>query len=214
MKVIIIGAGEQARVVLSILHYSRDIILAGLIDAYDNPSIWGMEIKGLKVLGGIELLPELYKQGITGAIVALGDNKKRGELAMKAKGIGFNLINAIHPSAVIAREVSLGQGLVISPNITINTDAEIMDNAIINTGAIIEHDCQIGENSHIAPGAHLAGGVKVGKNAFVGIGSTIIDDRIIGENSIIGAGAVVINDVPANVTVVGVPAKIIKEKGV
>lgn len=209
MRIVIMGAGEHARVVLSILRYDKEITIEGLIDVCNNSQLWGTEIKGLKVLGGVEILSELYKKGITGTIIAFGDNKTREELTQPVKKIGFTLINAIHPSAMIDNEAVLGDGITICSNVTINTDAVIGNNAIINTGAIIEHDCQIGENSHIASGARLAGGVKVSKNAFVGIGATIIDNITIGENSIVGAGAVVIRHVPDNVTVVGMPAKIL-----
>ncbi len=215
MRVIILGAGEQGKVVLNILTYEQEHQVIGFIDVCDNPQIWKTQVKGIEVLGGLSLLPQLYKNEeaclvAEGAIAAFGDNKKRVELAGLAKKIGYRLINAIAPSAVISRCAQLGEGIVISPNVSINPDAKIGDNVIINTGAIIEHDCVIEDGVHIAPGVHLAGGVKVKKNAFVGIGATVIDDLTIGENSIIGAGAVIIKDVPNNVTVVGVPGKIIK----
>jgi len=210
MRIIILGAGEQGRVVLNILQYDKEIQVLGFIDIYDNPQIWGSQVKGIEVLGGLSLLPELYKKRVDGCIVAIGDNKKRVKIAHEAKKIGYLLSNAIHPSAVISKCALLGEGIVICPNVSINPDANIGNNTIINTGAIIEHDCIIEEGVHIAPGVHLAGGVKIKKNAFVGIGATIIDDLTIGENSIIGAGTVIIKDIPDNVTVVGVPGKIIK----
>ncbi|MEW6607529.1 MAG: acetyltransferase [bacterium] len=212
MRVIILGAGEQGRVVLNILQYNKDVQILCFIDICDNPQIWGTEVKGIKILGGLSLLPELYKNKADGCIVAFGDNKRRIELSDAAKKIGYSLINAIHPSAVISKCAILGEGIVISPNVSINPDVKIGNNAIINTGAIVEHDCIIEDGVHIAPGVHLAGGVKVKKNAFVGIGATVIDDLTIGENSIIGAGTVIIRDVPDNVTVVGIPGRIIRRR--
>jgi sugar O-acyltransferase (sialic acid O-acetyltransferase NeuD family) len=212
MRVLILGAGEQGRVVLNILQYDKEFQIIGFIDVCDNKQIWGTQVKGIEVLGGLSLLPKFYKDKAEACIVAFGDNKRRVELAHQAKKIGFLLINAIHPSAVISKCVTLGEGIVISPNVTINPDANIGNNVIINTGAIIEHDCVIEEGVHIAPGVHLAGGVKVKEKAFVGIGATIIDNLTIGKNSIIGAGAVIIDDVPDDVTVVGVPGKIIKNR--
>jgi len=58
----------------------------------------------------------------------------------------------------------------------------------------------------------LKGGkVIIGKNVWIGANVTILKDVNIGDNSIIGAGAVVTKDIPSNVIVGGVPAKIIKE---
>jgi len=212
MRILILGAGEQGRVVLNILQHDKEIQIVGFIDVCDNSQIWSTQVKGIEVLGGLSLLPKLYKDKAEACIVAFGENKRRVELAHQAKKIGFSIINAIHPSAVISKYVSLGEGIVICPNVSINSDANIHDNVIINTGAIVEHDCIIEEGAHIAPGVHLAGGVKVKKNALVGIGATVIDNLTIGENSIVGAGAVIIRDVPDNVTVVGVPGRIVSRK--
>jgi UDP-perosamine 4-acetyltransferase len=208
--ILILGAGEQARVVLDILREKGEEVF-GLIDICNNPSLWGEEIKGYKILNGMSILPGILKRGIKRAIVAFGDNKKRIEVGKSAKDLGFRLINAISPFAFVSKEVRLGEGIVIGPKVVINTDVEIGDNAIINSGAIIEHDCIIEEGVHIAPGVSLAGGVRVRRCAFVGIGATVIDDLTIGENSIIGAGSVIIKNIPDNVTVVGVPGRIIKE---
>ena len=74
------------------------------------------------------------------------------------------------------------------------------------SSASVDHDCHIGDFAHISPGAHLAGAVTVGRSAHVGMGASVMPGVTIGEESVVGAGAVVIRDVPAGVTVVGVPA--------
>jgi acetyltransferase-like isoleucine patch superfamily enzyme len=43
------------------------------------------------------------------------------------------------------------------------------------------------------------------------MGALVLDHISIGSHSIVGAGAVVTKDVPDNVQVVGVPAKIVKQ---
>ena len=53
----------------------------------------------------------------------------------------------------------------------------------------------------------------IGDNVFIGTNSCIFGNVKIGINVVIAAGAVVVHDVPGNVTVAGIPAKIIKEKG-
>lgn len=56
-----------------------------------------------------------------------------------------------------------------------------------------------------------SGPVVIKKNVWVGEGVAIMPNVTIGENSIVAANAVVTKDVPPNVVVAGVPAKIIKE---
>jgi serine O-acetyltransferase len=53
----------------------------------------------------------------------------------------------------------------------------------------------------------------LGDNVTVCAGAKIIGKVTIGSNAVIGANAVVVKDVPANCTVVGVPAYIIKKDG-
>src|SRR5665647_533822 len=52
--------------------------------------------------------------------------------------------------------------------------------------------------------------IKFGNNVFIGINSIILPGVTIGDNVVIGAGSIVNRDVPDNVVVAGVPAKIIK----
>ncbi len=52
--------------------------------------------------------------------------------------------------------------------------------------------------------------IHIKRNVWIGANATILPGVTIGENSIIAAGAVVSKDVPDNVVVAGVPAKVIK----
>jgi len=52
--------------------------------------------------------------------------------------------------------------------------------------------------------------IVIGDNVWIGSGAIVLAGVTVGENSVIGAGAVVTKDVPANVVVVGNPAKTIK----
>jgi serine O-acetyltransferase len=51
-------------------------------------------------------------------------------------------------------------------------------------------------------------------NVTVSAGAKVIGKLSVGENSIVGANAVVVKNVPANATVVGVPAYIVRKDGV
>ena len=53
--------------------------------------------------------------------------------------------------------------------------------------------------------------VVIGNNVWIGSGAHILSGVTIGDNSIIAAGALVNKDVPSNVIVGGMPAKVIKE---
>jgi serine O-acetyltransferase len=53
----------------------------------------------------------------------------------------------------------------------------------------------------------------IGNNVQILAGAKVIGEVTVGDNSIIGANCVVVKDVPANVTVVGVPARIVRRDG-
>jgi sugar O-acyltransferase (sialic acid O-acetyltransferase NeuD family) len=139
---------------------------------------------------------------------SVGDNGIRRKICeFVESAIGRPAITVIHPSAVIAASVQIGQGVLVSAGALINAFAVIGNGVICNTGAIIEHECRIGEYVHIAPGAVLCGNVSVGNNSFIGANAVIRQGISVGANAIIGAGSVVTRDVPDGAQVIGNPAR-------
>ena len=140
-------------------------------------------------------------------VLGLGNNKLRIETYNLIKGNGFEVLNVIHKSASVTKDVCIGAGNFIGRSVSINPFVEIMDCCIINTGSIIEHECVINDGVHIAPGAVLAGNVTIGKRTFVGANSVIKQGVTIGDDVVIGAGTVVINDVLSGTIIVGNPSR-------
>ncbi len=193
----ILGAGGHAKVVIEIaedLGYN----IKGIYDQNINVN----RILQYPVSNDIESL--LQKKNV---FYAIGGNYNRKLNAQKYNSADFNLI---HPSSVISKSTSLGQGNVVMAGVVINSSVKVQNYCVINTSACIDHDCEIEDYAHISPNAALAGNVKVLEGAQVGVGASIKQNITIGKWSIVGAGAVVINDVPDNVVVVGNPAKVIK----
>lgn len=208
-QVVILGAGGHGRVVLDILMQAGNHRPVAFLD--NNKRLHGRRIDGIPVRGGIDALSTLRAEGVRQAIIAIGDNGVRRDIARIVESANFELINAIHPSARLANNVTLGRGIVIAAGATVCAHAQIGDYAILNTGCIVDHESMIGMATHVCPGVRLAGHVVVESGAFVGIGATVIQNVRIGFESIVGAGAVVIKDVPPLTTVVGVPAREIKD---
>lgn len=203
-KIVVLGNGGHARSVCDILLQMEIYEIVGLI-AVDKT-----EIMGIKVLGDDAQLDKLYQQGISKAFVAIGNNQVRRKLTERLYDIGFEMINAISPKAVISSFAHIGTGVAIMPGAIVNAYADIGDGSIINTNSSVDHDVKIGKFCHIAPGCAVCGTTAIGNGSFIGVGSSLIDSISIGENVMIGAGAAVTTDIRSNCLAVGVPAKVIK----
>ena len=209
MNCIIVGCGGHGRVVLDILLAAGEHHVLGFVDS--NRELLGRRVDGRVVLGDVSMIEQLRgQQEIEAAVVAIGDNGVRRDFADRCEAAGLKLINAIHPSANIAHNVTMGRNVVVAAGALVCAHCQIGDSVILNTGCIIDHETMIGTATHICPGARLAGRVSVESGAFVGIGATVIQNVHIGYEGIVGAGAVVIGDVDPLATVVGVPAREIK----
>lgn len=206
LPVIVIGGGGHARVLMSTLLLCGRIVL-GFVDL--NPA--APPLLGIKCLGS-DAAVLFHAPGdvqLVNGVGSAGSTAKRMELYDRFTREGYRFAAVIHPSAIIAPEAQIEDGVQIMAAAVLQPGSRIGSNAIVNTGAIVDHDCIVGTHAHIGPRAVLSGGVRVETSAHIGTGACIIQGISIGTASLVGAGAVVIKDVPPGVTVVGVPAKTI-----
>ena len=197
-KYVFIGAGGHARVLASVIESNH----AELVAVFD-PNLEKTDLDGVKNEGAYQQ----NKHPNAEIIIAIGDNVIRERISQEIK---HKVGQAIHSAAIVDRLVNLAEGVQIIQGAIVNRGVSIGKHTIVNTNATVDHDCEIGDFVHIAPGATLCGGIKVGKGTLIGANATVLPNCIIGKNVSVGAGAVVTTDLPDNVIVAGVPAKIIK----
>jgi len=214
VKVIGLGAGGHARVVIEILRCDGMYELAGLLDA--NTTLHGSSVLGVPVLGDDGLVPALKRDGIDRFFVgvgSIGGYEPRRYLYDLAREHGMKPVDAVHPQAVISPSAEYRAGVTIMAGAVINACARLGENVIVNTNAVVEHDCVIADHVHIAIGAQVAGAVRIDSGAHIGAGATVIECVHIGERGVVGAGAVVTGDVDPGLTVVGSPARPLERNG-
>ena len=206
-QVFIIGAGGHGRVAYEIIKLNGYQVL-GFIN--DNIELKGQKIDSIPVLGDFAwLLDNINDEKV---FIAIGDNERRAEYFYRLLEHGLELINAVHPTAILSPTAEIqGRNILLAMGSIIGTKAVIKDNVIINTGAILDHEVLIEKHVHISPGVKIAGRCNVGEFTHVGIGATLIQDIDVGRNCIIGAGAVVLKNVPDGWLAAGVPAALKKE---
>lgn len=124
----------------------------------------------------------------------------------------------VHPTAVLAGDVTLGEGVSVWPcavlrgdiaPIVIGDNSNIQDNACVH----VDYNCPalIGRGVTVGHGA-VVHGSKIGDNCLIGMNAVVLESEI-GPNCLIAAGAVVTagKNIPACSLVMGVPAKVVRE---
>ncbi len=203
---IVLGAGDHAKVVIATVEAEAKFTVIGLLD--DDESKHGTTWYGHPVLGGSDQLTRLREQGISKAVVAVGDNVGRAKAAQIAVKAGFGLPTVIHPTAVILKGSVISEGSVLLANAYVGADSHLGAGALLSVGALVAHDCVIGSWCQLCPGAKLGGHVKLGDYSLIGMGASVLPGITVGRQAVVGANAAVIGDVPDFVTAVGVPARV------
>lgn len=205
--IVVIGEGGHSKVVQDIIAAEGLYqVIAVLDDKYDDV----FDHKQV-VIGPISYAEKLIEETNAVFVIAIGNNRVREKIARMLFKAGAVFEKIIHPFSSVSPSARIGAGTVVMAGSVINADAVIGEHVIINSGAVVEHDNQIGDFAHISPGAVLTGNVSVGTGAHIGAGATVIPGKSVGDWSVVGAGTVVIKDILDDVTVIGVPAKVMKK---
>lgn len=129
------------------------------------------------------------------------------ELIGKPVGEAFGLFPPFY--------TDFGKNITVGDHVFINSDCKFQDQGgiFIDDGALIGHGVVLATLNHDLDPAkrqqlHPAP-IHIGKGVWIGANATITQGVTIGDNAVVAAGAVVNKDVPANVIVGGVPAKVI-----
>lgn len=205
-KLIILGAGRFAEEALDLARDTKRFDVVCFVEGIDRERC-GKQISGIPVLW-IDDLADFDKSHVL--LCAVGSPQRRNFIE-KAQNFGLEFTNVIHPTAHMSNTVRLAKGVLVSVGAILAAGCSIGAHVIINRAAVVGHHVTVADYVTISPGANIGGGTRIGEGSYIGMGSIILDHGSIGRNSIVGAGAVVTKDVPDNVQVVGIPARITKQ---
>lgn len=210
-KIVLIGASDHCRYTIDIIEQEKKYQIAGIID---NKYKKGDLFEGYKVLGYLDILPKLQREGITGGIIAIGDNYTRFRMKREISElqIDFQYKNAIHPSVIIGKNTKMGEGCVFMAGVIVNNDCKIGDHCFLATKASLDHDSQMGDFSSLSPGVTTGGRAEIGECSAIGIGAKLFHYVKVGKHSVIGGSSLVNKDVEDFTVAFGIPAKPIKRR--
>jgi sugar O-acyltransferase (sialic acid O-acetyltransferase NeuD family) len=207
--IVIFGTGGFGREVANLIedinmNISTWNMLGWLDGDFENH---GKQVHELPVLGDVSWLasrPDVH------VVVAVGGPALKKRIADSLGESRFATL--IHPDVRIRSRIRIGKGSIICEGTQMTTNIELGCHVIVNLGCTVGHDSIIEDFVTISPGVNISGNVTIGIGTDLGTGSKIIQGINVGSWTVVGAGAVVSRELPANVTAVGVPARIIKER--
>jgi sugar O-acyltransferase (sialic acid O-acetyltransferase NeuD family) len=204
-RLLIYGAGGLGREVMSLLLALPEWSVEGFVD--DSVAPGQVVMHGLVVNGGLEFL-NAYPEPID-VVLGIGDPHSKATLARSIVNPHVRYPVIIHPAAILQNPpaIQCGAGCIITAGCILTTDIILGDHVLLNLNVTVGHDAVLGHYASVMPGVNISGRVKIGTSAYIGSGANLRNNVVIGEGSVVGMGAAVLRDVPAGITVAGVPAK-------
>jgi len=206
LPVLILGTTLFSEEIADLVQETSGLSLAGFVENL-KPEKCRETLLGQRIYWADELAEVSDKHHL---LCGIGTTQRRLYVEqVLTYGLPFATLR--HPTAHISANSRIGPGAILGVNTVLAAHSEVGEHVIVNRAATIGHHTRIGDYVTIGPGANIAGRCDIGSGTYIGMGAIIIDGLRIGSNSVIGAGAVVTRDVPDNVQVVGVPARVVKE---
>lgn len=192
--IVIIGAGGIGREVAWIIEEINEVNptwnILGFVD--ENSEIWGKELNGYKVLGGLDILDKLESNAEV--IVAIANCGVKKDIVARLNN-KFNFATIIYPNVKISKYIEIGQGSIIFPGVILTVNTSIGNHVVISGNCGIGHDTVIGDYSSVLWGSNFSGFNTVGEECFIGVGTKIIQGINMGSRRKIRAGTVVIENI-------------------
>ncbi|MEG0197941.1 MAG: acetyltransferase [Acinetobacter sp.] len=175
----------------------------------------GTHLNGYSVLSYTDFI----KQPVSNKLVtiAIANSSVREKLVTQLNQDNIQHLSIQASNTVVLDEVEIGEGSLLCPFTCLTSNIKIGKFFHANIYSYVAHDCVIGDYVTFAPGVKCNGNIHIEDHAYIGTGAIIkqgTPDKplVIGKGAVIGMGAVVTKSVPAGVTVVGNPARILEKK--
>lgn len=205
-RLLIVGAGGFGREVLAwaldIPETARNWEFAGFLD--DTAKTAERSASRFPVLGTAK---DYRPEPRDVLVLAVGQPRAKLQLYDRLRERGARFGSVVHPTAVIAGTARFGDALIACPGALISNDAAVGHAVSLNAYASIGHDVNVGPGTTVSSYCDVTGRVTIGMGAFLGSRASVLPGLRVGEFAVIGAGSVVVRNVPAGITVFGVPAR-------
>lgn len=209
--IVIIGAGDFGKEVAWLIEDINKVKptyqISGFLD--DDEKKIGKSYNGYECLGPIACIFDLMKERGVCAVIAMQDSGIRKRIVEKLSGFDA-WETLIHPSVNMSHTSAIGKGCIVCAGSNISVNTTIGDHCIFNLSVTMGHDCTVKDYVSIMSGSCVCGHVTIGQEAYLSTNCTIVPGKKVGAYARVGAGSVVLRNVKDSITVMGVPAKVLK----
>ena len=212
-KIVLIGAGGFGREVAESLirtinmHEPTYDFLGFLDDGAEFHT--GMDIDGYPWLGNRYWILDHKDDVFCTCTIGSARLKKEIQTGLMNKGVQFESI--IDKTCYIAPNTTIGPGCVFYGGVKISVNCKIGAGVLLNDGVKIGHDVTIGDYTSVMPDTGISGGCQIGGQVDIGGHAFIIPGKKVGDGAHIAAGSIVFSNVKGGTTVLGNPAKRMRE---
>ncbi|KQM18276.1 PglD-related sugar-binding protein [Novosphingobium sp. Leaf2] len=217
IDVAIYGASGQARSVCEIITRQRKfdhLRVVALIDDFIDEDADAGDFDGISIIGPRQWLAKHRNASI---LLGVGSVAGKRHLAAKVLAAGARFVEPIiDQTAGVLSGVEMGLGSYIAYGTYVGPGCRIGEHVSIMTNSSIGHDVTIADFCTICPTATISGSVVIEEGAFLGAGAVIVNGTaarplVVGAGATVAAGAVVTKSVPAGQTVMGNPARPLRD---
>jgi len=190
-NIVIIGAGELGKEVVWLIEdinkrEPQYLILGYLDDLNEKGSVIG----GYRVLGGTDDLEMLYEKNRFSAVIAVQEGNSRKKLADKYPEY-TDWETLIHPTAVIAPGVELGEGSIVFPQVTLSINSKMGKHGLFYIHSTVCNDCLFGDYVSVMTGVTVSEHVTIGDETYLAAGCNVYPNVMIGKQSRAAVGVTV-----------------------
>ncbi len=199
-KVVIIGCGDESKIVTEIIELNGDAVI-GYLDDYTDCA---------ERIGKLSDWKDVHKKRDCLFAVAIMNTFVR---SMLVNEIPKELLyTAVHPTAIISKKAKLSEGCIIHAGVVIEPFTQCGECCIINTGTVISHGCHLEECVNVYGNSVLCGNVRIGRCTEAGPSAVICANVKITSNTTVGASSTVLKDIKEEGVYYGTPTRFIKER--